>query len=118
MKRVSGRQRKNCPVCSEEGLLKLSNHLKEIHGIDGTQREELLGTADKFSEIMSLMFSSIIFSMENINIVNYFCCFLSINFTMFNFSSEGTKNGLMLMQNTKMPMEHNSNQPGNFYLST
>ena len=35
-----GRVRRDCPVCDKKGLKKLSNHLKQVHGIE--DRKELL----------------------------------------------------------------------------
>ena len=41
--------RKNCPLCTVTGLSKLSNHLQDIHGIDGSERQKLLLSAEKYS---------------------------------------------------------------------
>ena len=40
--RKVNRKRKDCPVCGKENLLKLSNHLKEVHHIDGEKRKNML----------------------------------------------------------------------------
>ncbi len=36
------RKRKSCPVCGKEDLLKLSNHLKQVHNITGDERRRIL----------------------------------------------------------------------------
>ena len=36
------RTHKDCPVCGKEDLLKLSNHLKQVHNITGVERKRLL----------------------------------------------------------------------------
>ena len=38
----TGRTRKDCPVCGKEDLLKLSNHLRQMHNIRGEERKQLL----------------------------------------------------------------------------
>ncbi len=38
----TNRTRKDCPVCGKEDLLKLSNHLKQMHNITGDERKRLL----------------------------------------------------------------------------
>lgn len=43
-----GRQRKECPLCSVKGLVRLSNHLVTVHGIkDVCQRMHWLDVAKK-----------------------------------------------------------------------
>ena len=37
-----GRTRKDCPKCGKEDLLKLSNHLLQVHNISGEERKQLL----------------------------------------------------------------------------
>ena len=37
-----GRTRKDCPKCGKEALLKLSNHLLQVHNIRGEERKRLL----------------------------------------------------------------------------
>lgn len=34
--------RRNCPLCGRSQLLKLSNHLKQTHGIVGSERQDIL----------------------------------------------------------------------------
>lgn len=43
------RSRKDCPVpgCKAKRLLKLSNHLWQVHQLDGDQRREWLNTASR-----------------------------------------------------------------------
>ena len=41
------RKRKRCPVCGKEGLIKLSNHLKQMHNITGDERKQLLKASQK-----------------------------------------------------------------------
>ncbi len=31
---MSGRRRRDCPVCHKQGLLRLPNHLRDMHGLD------------------------------------------------------------------------------------
>ena len=31
---MSGRRRRDCPVCHKQGLLRLPNHLRDVHGLD------------------------------------------------------------------------------------
>ena len=38
----TNRTRKDCPVCGKENLLKLSNHLKQVHNITGVERKHML----------------------------------------------------------------------------
>ena len=40
------RNRKQCPVCGKEDLIKLSNHLKQKHNITGDERKHLLKTSN------------------------------------------------------------------------
>ncbi len=40
-----GRTRKDCPMCGKEDLVKLSNHLLQVHNITGEERKRLLNTA-------------------------------------------------------------------------
>ncbi len=45
-----GRQRKDCPLCSAKGLLKLSNHFVQVHDIkEPLQRRHWLDVAKKSS---------------------------------------------------------------------
>ena len=41
----AGRRRKTCPVCLKDGLLKLSGHLKIVHGLEGETRKSVLKEA-------------------------------------------------------------------------
>lgn len=41
-----GRRRRDCPICPTGGLLRLSNHLKERHGVTGVMRKDLLKVAN------------------------------------------------------------------------
>ena len=36
------RNKKNCPLCDKKALVKLSNHLKQVHKLTGTDRKRLL----------------------------------------------------------------------------
>ena len=36
------RNKKNCPLCDTKNLIKLSNHLKQIHNLTGDNRKRLL----------------------------------------------------------------------------
>lgn len=36
------RNKKNCPLCDKKALVKLSNHLKQVHKLTGTARKRLL----------------------------------------------------------------------------
>ena len=39
------RSRRTCPVCGREDLLKLSNHLRQVHNITGDERRRMLKTS-------------------------------------------------------------------------
>lgn len=39
------RKRKTCPLCQKGNLVKLSNHLSDVHRLDSTQRKPLLEQA-------------------------------------------------------------------------
>lgn len=41
--------RRNCPLCGQSQLLKLSNHLKQTHGIVGTERRNILQKVNTIS---------------------------------------------------------------------
>ena len=36
------RNKKNCPLCDKKALVKLSNHLKQVHKLTGTDRKRIL----------------------------------------------------------------------------
>ena len=39
------RQRRTCPICLKKGLLKLSNHLTDVHHLEVDERQALLQQA-------------------------------------------------------------------------
>ncbi len=41
------RSRKDCPLCPARDLLKLTNHLADVHNMDSSKRHELLNTSSK-----------------------------------------------------------------------
>ena len=40
------RKRKHCPFCAKVGLVKLSNHLSDIHGLSSEQSQSYLIRAE------------------------------------------------------------------------
>lgn len=50
-----GRQRKDCPLCTKQGLVRLNNHLVDVHGVkERQQRQHYLDVAKK-SECIGML---------------------------------------------------------------
>ena len=44
------RQRRTCPICQKKGLLKLSNHLADVHHLESDARQPFLKKAREMSD--------------------------------------------------------------------